>query len=114
MPTLKRQLCRVTIAFLGLICLSWTLALAAEDWAIPLPTDAAIHTGRLSNGVTYWIRSHATPPGKISLWMHVSTGSVNEKDGQQGVAHYLEHMAFNGTQHFPPGALIKYFESIGL
>ncbi len=114
MPTLKRQLCRVTIAFFGLICLSWTLALAAEDWAIPLPTDAAIHTGRLSNGVTYWIRSHATPPGKISLWMHVSTGSVNEKDGQQGVAHYLEHMAFNGTQHFPPGALIKYFESIGL
>ena len=69
MPTLKRQLCRVTIVFLGLICLSWTLALAAEDWAIPLPTDAAIHTGRLSNGVTYWIRSHATPPGKISLWI---------------------------------------------
>jgi zinc protease len=46
--------------------------------------------------------------------MHVATGSINEDDGQEGIAHYMEHLAFNGTQHFPPGSLVKYFESIGL
>jgi zinc protease len=80
----------------------------------PLPVDPAVHIGTLDNGVTYWIRSHATPPGKISFWMHVATGSLNEQDGQEGLAHYLEHLAFNGTQHFPPGELVNYFESIGL
>lgn len=80
----------------------------------PLPMDPAIRTGTLPNGVTYWVRSHATPPGKIALWMHVATGSLNEADGQEGIAHYLEHMAFNGTQHFPPGALVTFFESLGL
>jgi zinc protease len=90
------------------------LPLTAADESMPLPTDPAIHIGRLDNGVTYWLRSHATPPGKIALWMHVSTGSVNEADGQEGIAHYLEHMAFNGTDHFPPGELITYFESLGL
>jgi zinc protease len=79
-----------------------------------LPVDPAVQMGRLDNGVTYWVRSHATPPGKIALWMHVATGSVNEEDGQEGLAHFLEHMAFNGTQHFPPGKLVDYFESIGL
>jgi zinc protease len=64
--------------------------------------------------VSYWVRSHATPPGKIAFWLHVATGSVNEEDDQEGTAHYLEHMAFNGTQHFPPGELVKHFESIGL
>ncbi len=87
---------------------------AAIDPDAPLPVDPATHQGTLDNGVTYWLRSHATPPGKITFYLRVSTGSINEEDGQEGIAHYLEHMAFNGTQHFPPGELIKYFESIGL
>jgi zinc protease len=96
------------------ICFLPPQLLAAAELDALLPVDPALHMGTLDNGVTYWIRSHATPPGKISLWMHVATGSLNEQDGQEGLAHYLEHLAFNGTQHFPPGELIKYFESIGL
>ena len=87
---------------------------AAVDPKTPLPVDPAIHIGKLDNGVTYWIRQHATPPGKISFWLHVDSGSVNEADGQEGIAHFLEHLAFNGTTHFPPGKLVQYFESIGL
>jgi zinc protease len=101
----------VCIALAGLTAPELLAATALDQ---RLPVDPAVHTGRLENGVTYWVRSHATPPGKIALWMHVATGSVNEADGQEGLAHFLEHMAFNGTQHFPPGQLVDYFESIGL
>jgi zinc protease len=97
-----------------LVLQSAILPLAAADDSAPLPTDPAIRIGRLDNGVAYWVRSHATPPGKIAFWLHVGTGSVNEEDGQEGIAHYLEHMAFNGTEHFPPGELVTYFESLGL
>ena len=91
---------------------AWTQA--AVDPQAPLPVDPAIQMGALDNGVAYWIRQHATPPGKISFWLHVGSGSVNEADGQEGIAHFLEHMAFNGSTHFPPGQLVQYFESIGL
>ena len=75
---------RALLVLLSLMCFSPPLLLAAVDLGAPLPIDPAIHRGTLDNGVTYWIRSHATPPGKIAFWMHVSTGSVNEKDGQEG------------------------------
>lgn len=101
-----------------MLCLALTISnawsQATVDPEAPLPVDPAIHIGALDNGVTYWIRQHATPPGKISFWLHVASGSVNEADGQEGVAHFLEHLAFNGTTHFPPGKLVQYFESIGL
>lgn len=106
---------RPIVAFsLVMLCLPLAQLWATESLDTPLPVDPAVHMGRLDNGVTYWVRSHATPPGKIAFWMHVATGSINEADGQEGIAHYMEHMAFNGTQHFPPGELVKYFESIGL
>jgi zinc protease len=114
MPTVGRQGRQVVLTLLVLLCVFYALPVLAEDLAAPLPVDPAVRMGRLDNGVTYWVRSHATPPGKIAFWMHVDTGSLNEADGQEGLAHYLEHMAFNGTSNFPPGALIKYFESIGL
>ena len=109
---------------------TWTLALSAGvvlfglllsvgateqlDLDARLPVDPAIRRGTLDNGMGYWVRSHATPPGKVSFWLHVATGSLNEKDGQEGMAHFLEHMAFNGSENFPPGELLPYFESIGL
>lgn len=89
-------------------------AAAELDLKAPLPVDPAVQRGILDNGMSYWVRSHATPPGKIAFWLHVSTGSLNEKDGQEGMAHFLEHMAFNGSENFPPGELLPYFESIGL
>ena len=87
---------------------------AEPDLDTPLPVDPAVRRGTLDNGMAYWVRSHATPPGKVSFWLQVSTGSLNERDGQEGMAHFLEHMAFNGSENFPPGELLPYFESIGL
>src|SRR5215471_16916539 len=105
---------RFLALFLLLLCLVATRVAAAAEADTPLPTDPAVRIGTLTNGVTYWVRSHATPHGKITLWLRVGTGSLNEEDGQEGLAHYLEHMAFKGTEHFPAGDLISYFESIGL
>ncbi|HTG44573.1 MAG TPA: insulinase family protein, partial [Verrucomicrobiae bacterium] len=80
----------------------------------PLPEDPRILKGQLENGVHWMYRQHDNPPGKMAIQMHVRTGSLNETDEQRGLAHFLEHMAFNGTENFPPGKLVPYFESIGM
>ena len=104
------------VLLVSVVLVGWLLSVgaAALDLEAPLPVDPAVQRGTLDNGMAYWVRSHATPPGKISFWLHISTGSLNEKDGQEGMAHFLEHMAFNGSENFPPGELLPYFESIGL
>lgn len=79
-----------------------------------LPTDPALVTGELPNGVKYIIRKHANPPGRVAAWMHVNSGGLNEEAAELGVAHYLEHMAFNGSKNFPPGSVVKFFEDLGL
>lgn len=84
------------------------------DPRTPLPVDERLTIGALENGLRYVIKPHANPPGKVGVWLHIATGSMNETDAQRGLAHYLEHMAFNGSENFPPGELIKYFESIGM
>lgn len=85
---------------------------SAED--APLPTDLAVVAGKLENGLSYMVRRHAVPPGRATVWMHVSTGSLNETDRQRGIAHYLEHMAFNGSENFKPGSLVPFFQSLGM
>lgn len=84
----------------------------AEDQ--PLPTDPALVTGQLENGLRYIVRRHAVPPGRATVWIHMSTGSLNETDPQRGIAHYLEHMAFNGSENFKPGAVVPFFQSLGM
>lgn len=79
-----------------------------------LPEDPRNLKGKLDNGVTWIYRQHNNPPGKMALQVHVRTGSLNEIDSQRGLAHFMEHMAFNGTENFAPGKLIPYFESIGM
>lgn len=96
--------------FLAFTFLSAALALPAK----PLPQDPRVLSGTLPNGVQWRYRQHDNPPGKMALMMHVATGSLNETDKQRGLAHFLEHMGFNGSEHFPPGKLIPYFESIGM
>jgi zinc protease len=78
-----------------------------------LPFDAAVKTGTLPNGLKYYIRKNSRPANRLVLRLAVKTGSLDEADDQQGLAHVLEHMAFNGSEHFKPGELISYFESIG-
>lgn len=79
-----------------------------------LPSDPAILTGELENGVTWMYRQHNNPPGKMALMINVKTGSLNETDSERGLSHFMEHMMFNGTQNYAPGELIDYFESIGM
>jgi len=85
----------------------------AGNLAAPLPLDADIRTGTLPNGLTYFIRENDEPEDRVMLRLAVKAGSIDEADDQRGLAHLLEHMAFNGSAHFPPGELVKYLESIG-
>lgn len=95
------------------VCVA-SLFAAALAIAQPLPSDSRLVTGELPNGLRYIVRQHNNPPGRAVVWMHVGTGSLNETDRQRGIAHYLEHMSFNGSEHFPPGSVIPFFQSLGL
>ena len=83
----------------------------ALDRAVPV--DTAVRTGRFENGLRFFIRQNGRPAGRVSLRLAVNAGSLQEADDQRGLAHFLEHMAFNGTEHFKPGELIGFLESIG-
>ena len=85
----------------------------AGDLNVRLPLDKAIRTGMLPNGMTFYIRKNSEPDDRAMLRLAVKAGSIDEADDQRGLAHVLEHMAFNGSKHFPPGELVKYLESIG-
>ena len=76
-----------------------------------LPLDTAIRFGQLENGLTYYIRHNEQPKQRCDFHIAQAVGAVLEEDNQNGLAHFLEHMAFNGTQHFPGKGIINYFES---
>lgn len=88
-----------------------TLPVIAPDDIIPL--DAVVRTGTLPNGVTFLIRRNDQPAKRVALRLAVKAGSLDEADDQQGLAHFIEHMAFNGSAHFKPGELVSYFETAG-
>jgi len=77
------------------------------------PDPAAVY-GALPNGIRYIILPNKEPPGRLSLRLRVNAGSLMETDDQQGLAHFLEHMAFNGSQHFPPGEMVGFFQRLGM
>ncbi len=79
-----------------------------------LPTDPSVRIGKLPNGLTYYIRHNALPEKCANFYIAQKVGSVQEEESQRGLAHFLEHMCFNGSDHFPDNALIKYCESIGV
>src|ERR1051326_7634368 len=78
-----------------------------------VPFDTAIHKGTLPNGLTYYVRRNTHPEKRVSMRLAVKAGSINEADDQQGLAHLIEHMAFNGSTHFKPGDVFAYFERVG-
>jgi zinc protease len=79
-----------------------------------LPIDPEVRVGKLENGLTYYIRHNEQPKQRADFHIAQAVGAVLEEDDQNGLAHFLEHMAFNGTQHFPGKGIIKYFESVGV
>ena len=77
--------------------------------------DAKITWGRLDNGFRYIIMPNQEPPGRVSLRLYVASGSFNETEEQRGIAHFLEHMAFNGSKRYPDGnTMLKHFQTLGL
>ena len=78
-----------------------------------LPIDPAVKTGRLPNGLRYFIRQNERPANRVAMRLAVNAGAIQEDADQRGLAHFLEHMAFNGTEHFKPGELVSFLESIG-
>ncbi len=80
----------------------------------PLPVDPSVRSGRLPNGMTYYVRANARPLARAELRLVVNAGSILEAEDQRGLAHFVEHMAFNGTEGFAKQELISYLESIGM
>jgi zinc protease len=80
----------------------------------PLPMDPKFRTGKLDNGLTYYIAKNAEPKGQAEFYIAQKVGAILEEENQRGLAHFLEHMAFNGSKNFPGNSLIAYLESIGV
>ena len=80
----------------------------------PVPMDSALRTGTLDNGLTYFIRHNDNPKGQADFYIAQKVGSILEEENQRGLAHFLEHMCFNGTKNFPGKNLINWLESIGV
>lgn len=87
---------------------------AQAQQAQPIPVDQKVRIGHLDNGLTYYIRHNEEPKGQANFYIAQKVGSILEEDDQRGLAHFLEHMCFNGTTHFPGNNIVKYCESIGV
>lgn len=80
----------------------------------PIPADSEVKIGKLPNGLTYYIRKNTEPKNRAVLYMALKAGSLMETDAQQGLAHFVEHMSFNGTRDFPKNELINYLQKAGV
>lgn len=102
---------------LVLIFAVMTLSLAAWgefDMNATVPMDTDVRYGKLPNGLTYYIKHNEKPKNRCEFRIAQDVGAILEEDDQNGLAHFLEHMCFNGTEHFPDKGIINYFESIGV
>ena len=88
--------------------------ISAQPMVEQLPLDPAVRIGKLDNGMTYYIRHNEKPKGQASFYIYHDVGAVQEDDEQQGLAHFLEHMAFNGTKNLPDKAMIERLEAAGV
>ena len=103
------------------LALGLAFLVSAASAAIPFPhensdlkMDPAVTFGTLPNGLRYVVRANKEPKERASLRLLVEAGAIHEADDQQGLAHFLEHMAFNGSKHFPPASLIEFFQRMGM
>ena len=98
---------------IAMIVCCFALSMSAQQMP-PIPVDKDVRIGQLPNGLTYYIRHNETPKGQADFYIAQKVGSVLEEDNQRGLAHFLEHMCFNGTTHFPGTALRDWLESVGV
>ncbi len=97
-----------------LLCLTSLFAGFADDLKQAVPLDPDVTIKKLDNGLTYYIRKNSKPEQRAQLRLVINAGSILETEQQQGLAHFLEHMAFNGTKNFAKQELVNYLESIGM
>ena len=98
---------------LGLLCLMLSVLFPAQPSAQPLPIDPNVRIGLLPNGMRYYIQHNSKPENRAELRLAVHAGSLQEEENQLGIAHFVEHMAFNGSRHFEKNELINYLEKTG-
>jgi zinc protease len=97
------------------ICLLLVVWVVRVSGALPiLERDSSVAYFTLDNGFRSALKTHAEPTGRLSLRLYVNAGSLMESEDQRGLAHFLEHMAFNGTRHFEPEAMVEYFQRLGM
>ena len=109
MKNFKQMIVLVLLGFLFS-----ALSAQIQDPSKPIPADPSIITGKLDNGLTYYIKQNAKPEQRIELRLAINAGSVCETDGQQGLAHFCEHMCFNGTKNFPSNKMVNMLEEMGV
>ena len=110
------KLKRMFVAALTLVC---SVVMVAQEMQMPpIPVDPAVRMGKLDNGLTYYIRHNEYPEHVANFYIAQRVGSINEDESQRGLAHFLEHMAFNGSEHFPSKpegkGIIDYTRSLGV
>ena len=105
-------------ALVAIVTLMSNFGISAQDaqnpLLQPLPVDTAVRIGKLPNGLTYYIRHNEYPKGQADFYIAQKVGSALEEENQRGLAHFLEHMCFNGTTNFPGSQLRDWLESIGV
>ena len=101
--------------FVAVALLTVGFASAQQQMQMPeIQVDKDVRIGKLDNGLTYYLRHNNTPEKKANFYIAQRVGSIQEDDSQQGLAHFLEHMAFNGSEHFPQGKMLEYLQTIGV
>lgn len=105
---------KLSIPIFLLILLSLSATFAQSGLSTKVPLDPRVRTGTLANGLVYYIQQNPKPANKVELRLAVNAGSVLEDEDQLGLAHFTEHMAFNGTKNFEKNELVSYLQSIGV
>lgn len=108
---MRRMMKLAFIAIAGFACLP--VAVRAQQMPL-VPVDKEVRIGKLDNGLTYYIRHNEYPKNQVDFYIAQKVGSILEEDDQRGLAHFLEHMCFNGTKNFPGNSMVKWLESVGV
>ena len=104
---------RIILTSLAVLCTA-LVSMAQQPQMPPIPTDPNVRIGKLENGLTYYIRHNELPENRADFYIAQKVGSILEEDNQRGLAHFLEHMCFNGTTNFPGKGIINWLETIGV